>query len=326
MSAQLTFCHIDQHHLILVQGPDARKFLQGQVTCDIDQLTIASNNTRGHNIENKLTSSLGTHCTHKGRIVFSFRVLPIDDQTIALQVPMNMVETASAALQKYIVFFKAKIINTSNYRLYGINGDEVAATLKQWLKTENIPQTTNTALQTSHGIAVCLDDQRYELWLTEEQANTLQPAIHALLDGEAHLTNNHWDWLNISAGIPEIRQTSSGVFTPHAINMHNIDKAVSFQKGCYTGQEVVARMQYLGKLKRQMFRFTLELNESIDLSDIKEGNSVFSTEKIQPVGEIVLFAQQEDTLSLLISAAVEQVENDTIYLDNAHTLPLILQQ
>lgn len=321
MSAKLTFCHIDQHQLILIQGPDARKFLQGQVTCDIDKLTIDNNGS-----QTLLTSSLGTHCTHKGRIVFSFRALPIDEQTIALQVPTDMVEIATAALQKYIVFSKAEIINTHNYPLYGADGNEASTTLKQLLAIEDIPQTPNTALQTPRGTVLCLSEQRYELWFTEEQANTLQPALNTLLNEESRLTNTHWDWLNIMAGIPEIRQTSSGIFTPHAINLHTIDETISFQKGCYTGQEVVARMQYLGKLKRQMFLFTLELNDQVNLSEVKAGNPVFSKEKTQSVGEIVQCSQKENTLFLLISAAVEQVEKDNIYLDNTYTLPLVLSR
>jgi folate-binding protein YgfZ len=239
MTPALTVCPINNHSLLLIKGPDARKFLQGQVTCDIETLGNQKTDDRSH-----ITNTLGAHCTHKGRVVFSFRALPLDEHTIALQVPTDIIDTATAALQKYIVFSKAEIINASaEYFLYGFQGDEAHSTLEQLIETNNLSNEPTHAFQNNKGTVLCIGPQRYELWLNAEQAKSLNDALTHQINTDAH----YWDLLNINAGIAEIRQTTSGLLTPHAINFHQIDYAVSFQKGCYTGQEVVARMHYLGK-------------------------------------------------------------------------------
>lgn len=306
MNPSLTVCHINNHCLLLIKGPDARKFLQGQVTCDIDQLKITNTNNN-----QQLNSSLGAHCTHKGRVVFSFRALAIDEQTIALQIPNDIVETATAALQKYIVFSKADIINASEeYRLYGVHGDDAISTLQTLLPANSIPTESNTATQSSDGIALCLGDQRYELWLNTKQASQLEQAVTDITLEDCR----YWDLLNINAGIAEIRQATSGLFTPHAINFHTTGNAVSFQKGCYTGQEVVARMHYLGKLKRQLFLVEIPTNTLNNTTPVNIGDPVYSQGKDQSIGDIVLMAATDTSTRLLISAAVDSATNNNVFL------------
>jgi hypothetical protein len=308
MNSTPLFCRIDQYTLLLIQGPDASQFLQGQVTCDIDKLTITSRDT-------ERSSTLGAHCTHKGRVIFSFRALALDEHTIALQIPIDMIDIASAALQKYIVFSKAEIINAQEqYQLIGIYGNNANNCVSQLLSNAPIPDVANSALQTPHGISVCLSEQRYELWLSNEQAQSLNDQINASEPHSHHL----WNELNITAGIPEIHPTSSALFTPHALNLHTFAESISFQKGCYTGQEVVARMHYLGKLKRQMFLFELTTAAALTSPTIQAGDSIYSADTSQAVGEIVSAMRTNDHILILASAKIDKVENGTLYLDNQH--------
>lgn len=303
MTEHITFCHIKDHATLLIQGPDARKFLQGQVTCDIDELKI--NDALSNSV-------LGAHCTHKGRVVFSFRALALDEQTIALQVPSDMADIASAALQKYIVFSKAKINNvTEDYQLLGIQSKNIEHHINPFFNTEGKTPTPNTAIINESGILLALDQQRFELWLTNDQANAFK-AQHPKLN---ILESNYWHLSKIHAGVAEITSSTSGLFTPHAINYHSLETAVSFQKGCYTGQEVVARMHYLGKLKRQMFTFEIALT-IIEGSPIPQaGDPVYTPEKAQSVGEVVAVGQDSETLHLLVSAVTKHVEKNAIFLD-----------
>jgi folate-binding protein YgfZ len=316
MNAQATFCPIDDHALLLVTGPDARKFLQGQVTCDIDSLKIQQdgNTTR-------LNSALGAHCTHKGRMVFNFRALPIGKQTVALQVPADMIDIASAALQKYIVFSKADIQNASEaYQLFGMYSDDIQRDLTLFTRLDLPLDEPNTAIHNNDGILLCVEKQRFELWLNPEQSARFKTAY----SDRTLKTSNDWHLSTINAGLAEIRPKTSGLFTPHAVNFHNIDTAVSFQKGCYTGQEVVARMHYLGKLKRQLFLFESPI-VSINGRPLPQvGDSVYSPEKNQSVGDIVSIGQAEETLRLLVSATVEFAEKNAVFLDEKHHYPLSL--
>ncbi len=298
-------CPIDHHSLLLVRGADARKFLQGQVTCDIDALTLEStgNNTIA-------TTTLGAHCTHKGRMVFNFRAMPLDEQTIALNIPSDMMDIATAALQKYIVFSKAELINASDdYELIGIEGDDAIATLQSLLGA--LPEHDNSAIHHSDGIALRLSKNRYELWLSTDQAKTINNHFESLETSN----NNFWDFATITAGIAEIRPTTSEMFTPQAVNLQAVGDGVSFKKGCYTGQEVVARMHYLGKAKRQMFLF--ELPENItELPNI--GDPLFSPEKSQSIGDIILAAKYNERACLLASVTVDQAEQDAVYIDSQY--------
>lgn len=304
MHTSQTLCHIDNHSLLLVKGPDARKFLQGQVTCDIDELSIKNDGNT-----TQLQSTLGAHCTHKGRIVFSFRAIALDEETIALNIPSEMIDIATTALQKYIVFSKAEIINAhKEYQLIGIHSDHASDTIHTITGMTSLPTIPNTAISSEDGLVLCLEHNRYELWLNATQAARYQTQLKSF----TFENSQHWDFKNINSGLAEIRQTTSGLFTPHAINFQDTASAVSFQKGCYTGQEVVARMHYLGKLKRQMFLF--EISSSVE-STIAAGDPVYTTEKTQSIGDIVLVAQSNHITRLLVSATVEQVEKDQVYLD-----------
>src|SRR6187551_2232899 len=103
---------IKLHHtrLLLVKGPDAVKFLQGQVTCDLRELNVP-------------VTRIGAQCNPKGRILLSFRALQIDAETIALRMPASMLDKAKSSLGKYIVFSKAKLHDGDDYTLFGLYGE-----------------------------------------------------------------------------------------------------------------------------------------------------------------------------------------------------------
>jgi tRNA-modifying protein YgfZ len=334
MDTAIAFCHLKQHKLLTVKGPDAKKFLQGQVTCDINTLAKEKNTS--------VAAPLGAHCTHKGRVVFSFRSVELPTETeiqeIALSIPSDIVDIATAVLKKYSVFSKVDI-NTDNdhHQLFGVNGKNAKSILQTFAKGENIPVETNTACHTSAGTIMCIAKECYELWLNTEQAKRFSAHVASeVIQGETILNeimldDEYWDEVKIKNGIAEIHANTSGAFTPHAINYHNIGNAVSFSKGCYTGQEVVARMQYLGNLKRQLYLFTRKTTPSppspttLPTDTLSAGGSLYVANKTQSVGDIVMVSHHKQQTYLLASTKVEYAEKETVFadIDNEYPLQLI---
>ena len=314
-----SFYRIDQDGIIIVRGPDAKKFLQGQVTCDVDTLFVTDNTTTNDHILHP--TSLGAHCTHKGRIVFTFRALTLDEQTIALKLPLDNIETAITALKKYIVFSKANITNISDdYEIIGVDthSGNATSTFITTLASVKLtpPETTNTAIINHDNsdtplVIVSVSDSLYELWVPKKDNNTSQK----VLMNNPFEAQKHWNFLMINAGIPSIHQATKEIFTPHSINLHTIANGVSFTKGCYTGQEVVARMEYLGKLKKQLFLFEYSSKEHQIDKPITIASPLYTSDKTQSIGDIVLIAEHEDIVKLLASVSIEYAESNKVYLD-----------
>jgi len=222
--------------LIAVSGPEAENFLQGQVTNDVTHLSPA-------------VSQLGSHCSPKGRMLASFRAFKRDD-TIYLQLPHTQVETVSQRLRMYLLRAKATIEDASERfvaiavagsctpsllasRLDAVPAQENGVTRDGELTTIRIPGPT-PRFQIL-GLALALEGLWDDLAATATVVNA-----------------GFWSLLDIRAGIPTVYPQTSDAFVPQMANLQLLD-GLSFKKGCYTGQEVVARMQYLGKLKRRMY-------------------------------------------------------------------------
>lgn len=238
------FCELPLRGILIVKGPDAAKFLQGQVTCDVREL--ADQNSRP-----------GAQCNIKGRVLASFRVLQMDEETIALAMPTDNIETTLKSLGKYIVFSKAKLFDArSDFRVVGCYGSDSEKNLAHLFP--RIPQTINSWTEHQGNYLIKLEDQRFECWISSENYAAVLEKLHAHFATE---TFNTWQLMDIRAGIYWVTNASTEQFTPHELNYPFID-AVNFRKGCYTGQEIVARMHYRGKLKRHTHRLSINSVET----------------------------------------------------------------
>lgn len=216
------------YSLILVQGPDANTFLQGQCTCDFAPL-------------NQGQIITGAHCTPKGRMNSSFIGATLDADTIALRVHTSIAESALAALKKYAVFSKVTLSIADDYFAIGLINFteplETAPEVGQFLYK-------NKVLTLRH------DEDLYEIWFTAEQATETLKTFASL---PLQKTANLWQLKNIQRGIGEIRSELVEKLLPQEINLQ-LTGGVSFKKGCYTGQEIVARIHYRGQMKKHMYR------------------------------------------------------------------------
>lgn len=222
--------------LIAVSGPEAERFLQGQVTHDVTRLATA-------------VSRLGSHCSPKGRMLASFRAFRRDD-TIYLQLPRPQVEALTQRLRMYLLRAKATIEDASErFTAIAIAGSCAPSLLAS--RPAAVPTQENGVTQEGELTTIRIPGPAPRFQLLGPPA-----ALEAIWDDLAATATvvdaEFWSLLDIRAGIPTVYRQTSDAFVPQMANLHLLD-GVSFKKGCYTGQEVVARMQYLGKLKRRMY-------------------------------------------------------------------------
>ncbi|WP_287028534.1 YgfZ/GcvT domain-containing protein [Pseudomonas sp. UBA6310] len=286
MADSAFFCPLAHEGVIAVRGPDASTFLQGQLTCNLNYLNESH--------------SLGARCTPKGRMLSSFRILPQGDGYL-LAMAAELVQPQLEDLKKYAVFSKSKLFDESDaWSRFGLfEGDSALGELGFALAPEP------GALQQKDGLlALRLENGRAELWAPADQAPTLLGKLVALLptaDVDA------WKLTQIRAGVGQVFGETRETFIPQMINLQAVG-GVSFKKGCYTGQEIVARMQYLGKLKRRLQR----LAGDADLP--APGTELFSPVHSTSVGEVVLAAHSEDGIELLAVLQEDAVGDGRIHL------------
>lgn len=274
--------------LLAISGADAAKFLQGQVTCDVREVS-------------ETQSRLGAICNPKGRVLATFRLFQY--QTIYyLQMPRELIAQTLQTLQKYAVFFKTQLEDVSaQWQQFGLSSETIDVPLKN--VDEVIPQDDSVIVHIP-GLP-----PRY-LLLTLE-SNPLSPALQDLIS-KHHTSSEAWQLLDITAGIPSIYLATSGEYTPQQINYPLIN-GVSFTKGCYTGQEIVARMHYLGKAKQQMYRVQFT-NKSMPNLNTK----LFAVDSnhTQEVGHLLAIAADPaggfQALAVLQNSALDQ----TITVEN----------
>lgn len=271
---------LTQQSLISLEGPDAEKFLQGQLTCDLGQLSPER-------------SLLGANCTHKGMVISVARLFKRAQGSLLMRLPLAVAEPALANLKKFAVFSKVEInpVNETWVGL-GLMGESAPEQLSQI----GITPPTNTDQQTRVGdlivVRVLGTQPRFELWSPLAQAQSLwqQLAAHSQL-------GNNQDWLaaDIEAGLVQLDPDSLDSYIPQMLNLQAVD-GIAFSKGCYTGQEVVARLQFRGKLKKLMYAATVNI-DSLAGQTVCPGAQLF-TGTGRSVGKVLNCVQQGEQLLL----------------------------
>ena len=291
MSNPSFYCPISHESLLAVRGVDASKFLQGQLTCNLNYL-------------DEQTSSLGARCTAKGRMLSSFRIVPQGDGYL-LAMAAELLEAQMAELQKFAVFSKVKLTDES--ALWARFGLSHADPLLNEIGLA-LPADANSVARHGEAMAIRRADGCAELWISSTQAEETRTLLAVKLS-EAPLN----DWLlgQIRAGIGQVFSPTRELFIPQMINLQALG-GVSFKKGCYTGQEIVARMQYLGKLKRRLYRLSLPGSELPAIA-----SEVFSPVHASAVGEVVLAATADGAVELLAVLQQDAVSDGRLSLQSA---------
>ena len=227
------FSTLPDYGLINFSGDDAQAFLNAQLTSDVGALTLTRSQYSGY-------------CTPKGRLLASF-LLWRSEQGFFLQLPAALREPVQKRLSMFILRSKVKARDASaEFARFGIAGSDAATKLKPLFG--EIPSAAHEATHRD-GVAILrLPVDRFEVVVPHEKATAIRESLAANAESAGP---EYWDWLDIRAGIPVILPATQEEFVPQMVNFDAIG-AVSFKKGCYPGQEIVARMHYLGRLKQRM--------------------------------------------------------------------------
>ena len=227
--------------LLAIAGADAEKFLQGQITCSATEVTAT-------------LSSPGAYCTPKGRMVASFQLLRTGPERFLLRMRRDLLGAAAQTFGKYIVFSKAKLAPVDELVGVGLHGLRTAALVREL--AGRTPAAINATIACADGFALQRDTAGtwFECWLPLAAAQDLWQRANPQCIA---VGTRYWRWLGIRAGLAEVCAATAEAFIPQMLNYH-LTGAVNFKKGCYTGQEIVARAYYRGQVKRHLLRAALD--------------------------------------------------------------------
>lgn len=263
--------------VIQIEGPDSTNFLQGQVTNDVAKLAVGEH-------------CLAGFCTAKGRLLASFIVLRRSEECFWLLTSAPLAQGLAKRLSMFVLRAKCKV--TSMHEQLAV----IAAL------SADVPQTSVVEhwikLDASLAFGFCDIDQLSEF------VGQVASKGHFIIDSSA--------WLVQSSllGLPWITPLTSELFVPQMVNFDLIE-GVNFKKGCYPGQEIVARTHYLGKVKRRTRLFSLEIGKSLSRTTIVPGQDVWAVDALdqnldlEPIGQVVQAAVAEFNGESVLIALVE---------------------
>lgn len=235
---------LSHYGLLQAEGADAAAFLQNQTGNDVRKVTPQY-------------SQLNSYCSPKGRMYAVFRLFRAGDSFI-LRMPAELIPGLHKRLQMFVLMSKVKLSPAGDRWLrIGVAGPAAADALQ--IELGGGPLAVN-AVTVYDGLIVVRvpGNQRYEIYGPPEAMEALWQRLSPRL---TPVGRDAWPLLDILNGVPTVYAATSEHFVPQMTNLQLID-ALNFKKGCYPGQEVVARMQYLGKLKRRMYRFEFEASSA----------------------------------------------------------------
>lgn len=292
----------DLSHLSLLElgGEDAAAFLQGQVTNDVKQLDGSNSQYAGY-------------CNPKGRMLALFFAYA-HAGNYYLQVDARLSESIAKRLRMYVLRSKVVITDVSEkFVRIGVAGKNAEQILNQ--RFPQLPQQAHVLAVSETGIAIRLPGliPRFEVIVDAGQAPALWDQLKQQLKP---VGRDAWEWLEVQAGIPDIVPATQEEFVPQMVNL-DILGGINYKKGCYTGQEIVARTHYLGKVKRRT-----QLAHVSSGSAPTAGDDVFIEDGEQPIGKIVRSAPSPaGGYDVLAELRLESLKEEKLRW-NQHTLVL----
>jgi folate-binding protein YgfZ len=227
-------CDLSQFGVLKVSGEDAQTFLQNLCSNDIKAITPN-------------LAQLNSLNTAKGRVLATFLVWQSGTDYF-LQLPHSLLTSMHKKLSMYVLRAKVKIEEASSQLIcLGISGLQAEDILK--LSIGLAPQKDLAAEYNATTCVIRITQNRYQIMTSPEEAVALW---QKLLGPSSPVGSPCWDWLNVRSGIPVILPATQEQFVLQMLNLEILG-GVSFKKGCYPGQEIVARMHYLGKVKQRTF-------------------------------------------------------------------------
>ncbi len=287
----MTWVAMKTFGFIHVRGADVTAFLQGQLTCDVNRLS-------------KNQAAFTGLCDHKGRVLANFLMGPWEDG-YWLWLPSEMVEPTLEHLKKYALFSKVELNPVEQpweTRYYNLSDVDQNETLFHEASEQAFAITHH-----QHTLLIHLPGKSSR-WLVMADSKAME-AFHLSLPSNIKKGSiEEWHYDNIHSGIAFIDLATRGLFTPQMINLQKFG-GVSFSKGCFVGQEIIARTEHLGQLKRHLYR--------ADYPHAKrpEIGATITDQQLQPLGVVAEVSQSADG-GFLILAVIQ----DRALANNAMSL------
>ncbi len=309
-----TIAQLNNWSVITVTGPDATDFLQNQLTNSVKSIQPI---TAGMVATTHTQNRFAGYCTAKGRLMASFWItrqnikneLNEDVPQYQLLISSDLAQSLSKRLSMFVLRSKVKVIDqTGQHIVYGLldqNNSQLA--LLEKLSSIGVVVSELPSARSNGN-----DCQRYLLSCPRAQ----EASIQDISNDNTKSSINDWNWLEVQSGIPRITESTFEQFVPQMINMESL-KGIDFQKGCYPGQEVVARSQYRGTIKRRLQIGHLNIN-----TDVAIGTEIFHSEDpSQPCGMVVLSAPHpsiNQRIDIQAECKLEALESGSIHLGSAN--------
>lgn len=290
-STQATISPLTQYGILCISGEDASGFIQNQFCNDIRQVTSTH-------------SQLNGYCSPKGRVLSLFRLIFINDRYFLI-LQKQRLEATLQRLKMFVLMSKVNLEDVSNeYALIGCCGTNIEQSLNNVIP--RLPQQVDDCCEFEQQCIIKVSDHGPLYMLLGPVENMIRN-WEQLSTTSAETGQHLWSWHTIQAGIPEVYEPTAEDFVPQMLNLHSLN-AVSFKKGCYPGQEVVARVHYLGKQKRRMY-----LGHISSERKPQAGDSLYSSldPNGQSAGKIVSAEHApDDGIDFLAVMQVKNVESD----------------
>jgi folate-binding protein YgfZ len=308
------FTPLNDWSCISVIGPDAVDFLQNQLTNSVKSIanTPAASIALPHQ-QNRFAG----YCSAKGRLMANFWIMrqdtPVNNESNESQpafylfISKDLAASLAKRLSMFVLRSKVKVLDlTESMTVYGYATESNAST------EEFKKMTSMVGVLTAELTAVNINQVQTKRYLMAAPKNQVM--------GDGHdEALQAWNWLEIQSAIPRITQATFEQFVPQMINMESL-KGIDFQKGCYPGQEVVARSQYRGTIKRRLQ--VAHINHQADHQiEILPGTEIFhSDDPSQPCGMVVLAAPHplvQDRVDVQVECKLEALQTGSVHLGSA---------
>lgn len=286
--------------IVRISGPGTDKFVQGQFTQHVDEVTASQ-------------SLRAAACSPKGRAYCLTRLVR-DQHDLLIDLDAGQAEATVTHLRKYLMLFRGTTMDVvPSARIVGLLGESAAITAVGE-EARSLSQAGQT-LATDSGVLIRLEDTalhtaRYEWWQLDGT-----PSLPATL---TELSIDDWHTASIRAGVPWLTPQSTDAYVPQMLNLQHL-QGVHFKKGCYTGQEIIARMHFLGQLKKSLFRLRFSGTETAP----KTGTRLLSEGK--RVGEVVNAVGTGDQQGELLAVIRHDAQQGPFALESDDKVTLELQ-
>ena len=282
------YTYLKHESLLHIVGPDTLQFLQGQTTCDTRKVDSS------HALQ-------GVFCTPQGRVVCDFLLCELDHEHYAMRMRSDICESSSAAFGKYIIFSKATLdAEREDWATIALWGPQAAGAIRNIFG--ETPAEQYGARSGTGFVVVQIDTsgEQFECYVNttsnQEQLNNISKELEEGSEPE-------WQGLQIATGIARIEANTVEEFVPQTLNF-DLTSHISFNKGCYTGQEVVARLHYLGKPKRRTY-----LAELSEVAECEPGSILYEAGADKSAGAVVNCCTTADGIRALIAVTTKSIAN-----------------